>query len=245
MISRNAQRAFTLIELLVVVAIIALLIAILLPSLGSAREKAQRAKCMTNLRTMAGADFMYAHEYNGFVARDSGTGYSPTTFFLEAQHQKCPLIQETCTWPGATNGFESKYALSYSRIRWMICPCFPRSPWAICYVTSAFDPNDIGNEMAYLKLTAIRRPSENVNFTEGNTLLPIDNFEVYDIWQTSHIALNTSTAVTSGSSVGRVLSDDRHRGMICMSFYDQHVETKKYKKANGTSNLDIKDFVSQ
>lgn len=51
--------AFTLIELLVVVAIIALLISILLPSLSRAREQGRTVKCITNLKSIGNAAHMY------------------------------------------------------------------------------------------------------------------------------------------------------------------------------------------
>jgi len=54
--------AFTLIELLVVVAIIALLIAILLPSLRGARDQARTAVCLSNMRQAMSAFLLYAAE---------------------------------------------------------------------------------------------------------------------------------------------------------------------------------------
>ena len=57
--------AFTLIELLVVISIISLLMAVLLPSLGKAREQARRAACTANLRSIGQSIFLYAHDHDG------------------------------------------------------------------------------------------------------------------------------------------------------------------------------------
>lgn len=59
--------AFTLIELLVVVAIIALLISILLPSLNGARRQAKQVQCLTNMASIGKASMFYAQEYKGWV----------------------------------------------------------------------------------------------------------------------------------------------------------------------------------
>ncbi|MFO0838068.1 MAG: prepilin-type N-terminal cleavage/methylation domain-containing protein [Phycisphaerae bacterium] len=56
------KKGFTLIELLVVVAIIALLISILLPSLSRARELAKRAVCASNLRGIGQGEHIYAND---------------------------------------------------------------------------------------------------------------------------------------------------------------------------------------
>ncbi|UCG58677.1 MAG: type II secretion system protein [Phycisphaerales bacterium] len=59
------RRAFTLIELLVVVAIIALLMAILMPALQRVKKQAQAVACMSNLKQWGYSFWMYTDDNNG------------------------------------------------------------------------------------------------------------------------------------------------------------------------------------
>lgn len=65
-LARDLHKGFTLIELLVVVAIIALLIGVLLPALGKAREGARRSGCLSNLRQMVLFASVYAEDNEGW-----------------------------------------------------------------------------------------------------------------------------------------------------------------------------------
>ncbi len=59
-LNRTGRRGFTLIELLVVISIIALLVGILLPALGAARETARSVVCLSNTKQLGTGFFAYA-----------------------------------------------------------------------------------------------------------------------------------------------------------------------------------------
>ncbi len=104
--NKKISPAFTLVELLVVISVIALLMGILMPALGKARNVAKRVSCQSNLRQIGVAFRAYlddnsdvmppACEYPTLISDPNDLGYRPpiTKFLLpllkEKQVFKCP-----------------------------------------------------------------------------------------------------------------------------------------------------------
>lgn len=72
MLGHMPRRGFTIIELLVVIAIVAILFAILLPTLAGAKMSGKQIKCLSNQKQIGTALAMYANEYDEWTPRESG-----------------------------------------------------------------------------------------------------------------------------------------------------------------------------
>lgn len=94
----KTKNGFTLVELLVVIAIIAILLSILMPSLGKAREQARRIVCGNNLKQVGIADNIYSQESKEWhVPLVNGTSPENPTWFTN------PLFVKIMVLKGALN----------------------------------------------------------------------------------------------------------------------------------------------
>ena len=130
------SKKFTLIELLVVVAIIGILVSILMPSLGKARDQARNVLCLNNLKQMYTGFQVYAQDNSGYFMQTAQVSQEDTSLHAwktsQAEHLKdqymgtsqasfyCPMDRKNDTqrqnmwnWGGGPGGNNS--VVGYSK----------------------------------------------------------------------------------------------------------------------------------
>lgn len=216
-------RAFTLIELLVVVAIIAVLMAILLPSLNSARENAKNVQCSSNLRQMGLVMEIYLSEnsrkYPAYYAEDPvGSG----SFYNWVQKIRTTTDLQTIS-SGRKSIFHCPVAVALN------AGCDPAA--AQTYAFNSF--------LGYRKADSLATPAQTFLISDGKYYPPVG------VWH-----LNVWTAQGAGYTSGMpdpvhgkgqhvyqyAVGTSTYYGDVNVVFADAHVERR-----NGNITLDAYD----
>ncbi len=162
------QKAFTLIELLVVIAIIAILAAMLLPTLAKAKDKAKSIQCMNNLRQLSLAGQMYTGDNQGSYPPHWSTVRWPDRFYDNYGRSLKLLIcpSETTNSPATiSNGNPTNLADAAPRSYFI-------NGWNDYFadtLSAADFANFMGGTYPYgLKENAIMHPSDTIFLAEKN-----------------------------------------------------------------------------
>lgn len=239
------NKGFTLIELLMVIAIMALLTAILLPSLRQAKEIARRAICLCNLRHMSVAVNAYLTEYDGcfppalygmydpgpvygwdFTVMPDGT-YRPGLIWssMEAsiKIQQCPSMSGEANWAGDPyTGYN--YNTSY-----LGGPTEPLGGWALA-----------GGMPPPARIEEISTPAECAVFGDGAYGKGANKF-MRSPWAGSRDTDIGAAGATRGAGcqafihlqTTNVSYADGHAGWLNTPYKDTYAEAKLWMADNG------------
>ncbi len=222
---RHPLRGFTLVELLVVAGMIALLLAILLPSLAKARESARRTACLASIRSLGLAQATYAtvHKDLLVVAGEGSFDVQGSWIGLLEKEYAHSLVRRCLS--DESPHFDSLNT-AYSP------PVYRKTSYGINnYVSPTHAP--LGVEPVR-KISQIRRPGDVIQFVE---LAETGDYSVADHVHVQYFYSPLAPQSTPGR-VANQMPIGRHggkpkdwSGMLNYSFIDGHAEPLRLRAA--------------
>jgi len=221
---RKSAGAFTLIELLVVISIIALLMAILLPALGRAKEQAKATRCLSNLKQIGLAMHAYASDYDYLLPRAE---LRPGVAIYTGIDMRWPVL-----FMPYLGGLSDKFE-NYYEVKIYDCPSYPLKEQTVDYCSNAFDLKGTLKEyFGFTKLDDFPRHTTTIYLADYEYIPdaahikiilkgdPPDTMKVkmqsLDVWHPNHLP--------SAPDSTRRVARDRHRKWLNCLFIDGHSE---------------------
>lgn len=210
---------FTLIELLVVIAIIAILAALLLPTLGQARNRAKAVNCLSNVKQLTNANLAYTMDYNDYLPPVGGNNNwiyknSPAWNWFSSAALAFP--GNILTYAGIKTEWNINY-ISLNKISLFSCPAAKVS--AMTYGVNVYITGMSGWENGWdgiqepqgivYKVNRIRRASETVLIGDSEAGCPWINGS----WDWNIMELryrhgnNTNTGYVDGHAATKNVND--------------------------------------
>lgn len=216
---RSAARpAFTLVELLVVIGIIAVLLAILLPSLSGARETSKRVQCLSNLRQMAIMANVYAAANRGlfpiaYYTADEGAktiSYAWDLTTVRENGQPTEVVAGLL-WSGKGPKQVQQCPSFEGKANWLVDPYTGYN-----YNTSYIGHGEFESIVAPVKVSSVRNPAAVALFGDGQWAAGANKFMRAPFPNPGDASFAGRWAGTQGF---------RHRKMTNVAFCDGHAES--------------------
>jgi prepilin-type N-terminal cleavage/methylation domain-containing protein/prepilin-type processing-associated H-X9-DG protein len=237
----NKKKGFTLVELLVVIGIIAVLVAFLLPALGTARKQANSVACMSNLKQIGVGFMMYANNNRGVLPPLSETkpsnpvnraqsgmhwfeflgeqGYLPQGWVGDPMTSKgyltgiwrCPEVTDDMLAMSGSYGWGGGYGV------------MGNSNYIFRYLSPV-----VTGHIGGPKLVRVKRASD--RWLVGDSGRWMNNRDVLLPWANVYPPKPNYLTIAAGSGSDQPARRHKDRANVC--FFDGHVESASLKELN-------------